>query len=790
VKSMALGLSDQEIREVRLFLQGTTGCVPVDLFGNALHRVVPEVLQLQDWGRNVLKDLTQEADRLNDADAHAVCPGARVRVHGLQSAAGSKLNGSEGVVEKWDAATCRWVVKVGAAVKSVRDEHLEATSPGAATAVLSASSSDTIAIYRLLCTDGVTAVLESKFQSLLKRLLPGLAETDHKRLFLLLPKCPDGKIDVPEALSQLASSFKGGEQTLHLGQTLPQGTTLLGGRATGIGGASPSKLVPGRLNPGPPVGPGARHATPAWGPSPMKTAMPSSPLSPTRVPGSVGSPRGGATPNMSPGPSMMLGVGNASGSSSRAEAVLLRLAQRLFGRARAPGPGIDVLRLFSARPDAISLDEFMDAVSVLPVGISRAEVQSVFTYIRSSGEAWLPFVQLMSAAESANSGGVPVEAAGLEQIDVKRLAPALQRFELAGGRALPQEFRVALMQAEPYMTHSQMDWLALLTDKDGEGRLLPGSLLSRLGVGGPARPEPMVRGNIPPRPPPVSSKASVAPGAPQLLVVSAVLGRVRGRLFRAGPQLTLASVLSLFDIADAGNRQQGAMVSRDLLGVLLGNLCLGISVAEADELVGALAAGGSKRVGDDGSVQINLLYDLMDKAGEPEMDNLVMELREAAQRRLSGRGMQIASALGAAAGDWISEVEFRRGLKSALADSGLVPKSTASDEEEQFLLLAEKNAVGHIYWKLFAQECCGWIDIEQISELGEEPPSPTRKVRPGAAAALSVSQQSWRSSKAAEKGDKSGRSVIVQSGKGYSDPPMSPSSMQSKRSLCCLRRRS
>jgi len=213
-------------------------------------------------------------------------------------------------------------------------------------------------------------------------------------------------------------------------------------------------------------------------------------------------------------------------------------------------------------------------------------------------------------------------------------------------------------------------------------------------------------------------------------------------------------------------------------------------VAEADELVGALAAGGSKRVGDDGSVQINLLYDLMDKAGEPEMDNLVMELREAAQRRLSGRGIQIASALGAAAGDWISEVEFRRGLKSALADSGLVPKSTASDEEEQFLLLAEKNAVGHIYWKLFAQECCGWIDIEQISELGEEPPSPTRKVRPGAAAALSVSQQSWRSSKAAEKGDKSGRSVIVQSGKGYSDPPMSPSSMQSKRSLCCLRRRS
>ncbi|CAK0908808.1 unnamed protein product, partial [Prorocentrum cordatum] len=75
-------------------------------------------------------------------------------------------------------------------------------------------------------------------------------------------------------------------------------------------------------------------------------------------------------------------------------------------------------------------------------------------------------------------------AAGLERVSRAKLGPALHRLsEAGGGRASPQDFRVALMQAEPYLTHSQLEWLVALTDKDGEGRLFPRSLLARLGDG-------------------------------------------------------------------------------------------------------------------------------------------------------------------------------------------------------------------------------------------------------------------------------------------------------------------
>ena len=63
VISMALGLSDQEIREVRSFLQGTHSYVPVDMFGDALHRVFPEVQQLEDWAKSLLGELAQKASQ-------------------------------------------------------------------------------------------------------------------------------------------------------------------------------------------------------------------------------------------------------------------------------------------------------------------------------------------------------------------------------------------------------------------------------------------------------------------------------------------------------------------------------------------------------------------------------------------------------------------------------------------------------------------------------------------------------------------------------------------------------
>lgn len=746
VISMALGLSDQEIREVRTFLQGTHSHVPVDMFGDALHRVFPEVQQLEDWAKSLLGELAQKASQVEDSKSREVFPGAQVRIHSLQSALGAKLNHCEGVVESWNAATCRWQVRItGVGTKAIRDENLEPLNPGGSGGggVRSdANGSDTIAIYRLLCQDGVTAVHESDFQAVVQRLVPQNQE-QLKKFFWLLPKCPDGKVDVPEALAQLERGF---DQTLRAGQALPGGAKV-----------SAPKLMPTLSPQGGPQG--------GLGP-PNFVAGPG-----------AGKPR-------RPGPSPANPAPAQAGHNARGEAALLRLSQHLLGR-RSPGPGVDILRLFARNPDVATLEEVMEAVSVFPLGISRAEVQSVFAQIRGCGTGTLPLSQLATAAEAACSAGVPFEAAGLEQIDSKRLAPALQRL---GNRASQQEFRVAVMQAEPYMTHAQMEWLSELTDKDGEGRLLPQTLLPRLGVpGASARAEPLSWNNVPPRPP--KPFRSVAHSLPQVLVLATLMWRVRQRLF-LGTQLTLGSLLGLFDIADGSNRQQAesAMINRELLGSLLGHLRLSISVAEADELLAAIAASGRRRSGDSGCVPVALLYDMVDRAGQPEMETMVLELREAARQRLWSKASCFTSVAGSS--DLLPEVDFRRALKAAMAEFWAIPGSLPEDDEDRLVLLAEKDAEGRVLWRAFVQAFCGGLELDQMSEITEEPlASPTIKGKGRTPAGANVpvagvSQQSWRTTKAAQKTE--GRSVVTS--KGQVDPPLSP--QNPKRGYCCLRRRS
>jgi hypothetical protein len=561
----------------------------------------------------------------------------------------------------------------------------------------------------------------------------------------LLPKCPDGKVDVPEALAQLERGF---DQTLHAGNQTPLG---------GFNTKTPAvpKLMP-TLNPGPPMGGKHRHG-----------------LAPTPSPVAAQARQGPA------------------GHHARGEAVLLRLSQRLLGKPRSPGPGVEVFRLFARNPDVVTLEEVMEAVSVLPLGISRAEVQSVFAQVRGCGTGTLPLSQLTTAAEAACNAGVPLEAAG--QIDAKRLGPALQRL---GARASQQEFRVALMQAEPYMTHNQMEWLSELTDKDCEGRLLPPSLLPRLGIGPSGRAEPLSWNTVPPRPPAAKGIRSVAHSLPQVLVLATLLYRIRQRLF-VGSQLTLGSLLGLFDVADGSNRQlaESAVINRDLLGSLLGHLRLSISVAEADELLAAIAATGGKRSGDSGCVQVALLYDMVDRAGQPEMETMVLELRDAVRQRLWSKASCFTSVAGSA--ELLSEPDFRRALKAAMAESWAMPGSLPEDDEDRVVLLAEKDAEGRVLWRTFVQAFCGGIELDQMSEITEEPPaSPTKGksrtpggLQVGTASVNGVnagmSAQSWRSQKAAQKME--GRSVV--SSKGQADTPLSPQS-RPKRGFCCFRRRS
>ena len=218
-------------------------------------------------------------------------------------------------------------------------------------------------------------------------------------------------------------------------------------------------------------------------------------------------------------------------------------------------------------------------------------------------------------------------------------------------------------------------------------------------------------------------------------------------------------------------------------------------MAEADELLAAIAATGGKRSGDSGCVQVALLYDMVDRAGQPEMETMVLELRDAVRQRLWSKASCFTSVAGSA--ELLSEPDFRRALKAAMAKSWVMPGSLPEDDEDRVVLLAEKDAEGRVLWRAFVQAFCGGIELDQMSEITEEPPASPTKGKSRTPGCLQVdtgsvngvnagmSAQSWRSQKAAQKME--GRSVV--SSKGQADMPLSPQS-RPKRGFCCFRRRS
>merc|ERR1712113_1079790 len=308
------------------------------------------------------------------------------------------------------------------------------------------------------------------------------------------------------------------------------------------------------------------------------------------------------------------------------------------------------------------------------------------------------------------------------------------------------DFRVAIMQAEPYLTQSQMEWLINLTDKEGEGRLLPWTLLTRMNWDQASGTNAGHRGKllVPPRPV-AATRTPIAPNTKRSLVIAAVVARVRDRLFLAGPQLRLENVLHLFDVASSG------VADRLILATLLGHLRLGISHTEADELVESLMEGRS--CGYEGGVAIGSLYEKLQRAAEPEVEAPVIELREAAKQRLQGRGAAFASTARAIDyGDWLPEPEFRQCIFSAFSDDHL-----SEEEFEVFLLLAEKNAEGESRWRAFLNSYAGWQDTEPptaFESAWAAPKAPVSPKNPRGQTNLRIertdpsgTQQSWRSQK-------------------------------------------
>jgi hypothetical protein len=173
---------------------------------------------------------------------------------------------------------------------------------------------------------------------------------------------------------------------------------------------------------------------------------------------------------------------------------------------------------------------------------------------------------------------------------------------------------------------------------------------------------------------------------------------------------------------------------------------LGISVVEADEIVSALA-GGSSVSGGTSSVKLASLYDALQRAGEPEAEALVDELREVTRERYLGRGSQFVAAAEqccgprSEGGDYIRESEFRRCLAQALMDDCIQAAPIDRDDEDKAVLLAEKDAAGAVRWRYFAMTHLGCHDDDYQSDPGS--PYGNRK---GAVTAFTTSAATtWRS---------------------------------------------
>jgi Ca2+-binding EF-hand superfamily protein len=469
------------------------------------------------------------------------------------------------------------------------------------------------------------------------------------------------------------------------------------------------------------------------------------------VPGSVPSPRGNKAQALQ---MAALPGGQAALAQNRisAEVALFRLGQRLLGRADSPGPGVELLLLFS-EGEMIRPEVLMEAVTVFPLGISRPEVRDICAHLRAdispggavSGNSSIPLAMLRAAVEAASQG--PPDEVEVPRLDVGKLSQAFQQMDTGDGtgRTSLPEFRATLMNAEQYLTQSQLESLVLLTDKDGEGRLLPRTLLPRLPggsrmLGGPGSA--------------VFSSAvletesdigGVTLSLPKPLIAAVLLIRMREKLQRAGSSLTLERVLGVFEVA----RDQGATLPRNVLAAMLGQVRLGVSIAEANELI-SIFASNTNVTGGPNSVRLSGFCDLLVQASDPDTQHAVDQLRADMREKLVGRGSALAKAIAVSHDrDYISEAEFRRCLN--LAIGGHCPASRNADDEDRCIILADKDAVGCIRWKHFAQAYAGCCPLDMGLDDASAPVICSPKVfRSTAANNMASTKSSWRAAKGRE----------------------------------------
>jgi len=605
--AMHLGLSHQEIKNLFVRLQNqATQMVQVNAFAKAMNTIPHQIHDVEEWGITKLLEMGNKAGSADQSNM--VSKNAKVKITGLRNS--PQLNGLMGIATNWDPTACRWIIQLESGdLKAIKDANLEVVT-SAASSNAKGGQNSSAALYQKICGhDPSGVVAEAAFLSTLSD-NTSMNEKEKKRMVALAPKNVEGYIDVRALLAN--EKFTGGDQT---------GSTATGGATPGYGAPSSASSQQGptfRPNQGAGGAPGFKptlnqapgiQSRGGVGSGPGSYASSyagSAQSSPSRRPmnintGQAPPPPGAAAIPQTPMNQTSATMGRNSTSygfgketlptgpgSEMSAMALWRLAQRLTNT----GSNLTtILNLFCATPNRITLDELLEAISVLPIGISRVEIQRVFMSLCPGGKMGesLLIEKLNRAVQQQmdKHGQSPPNCPDdFDRINFVRIEPELLAQDAKGdGFVTSQQFRMILMQCEPYLTGSELDWILSVTDKDGDGNVEYGTFFWR------KAPE---HKYIPRWSPPqsiihqCSIQGPVAPSLPVDYVEKCLLARLKDMLDRKNVQ-DLQAVMSIFP---DGHEFLISPVHAQKLMFILSFLPFGLSKDEAVFLVNQVSPQG------------------------------------------------------------------------------------------------------------------------------------------------------------------------------------------------------
>jgi len=630
--AMHLGLSTREIQEMFKNMSVKEAIALKD-FGEYILRIPDQVKEYEEWGYEMLAEMVKQAS----STMQGVARGSQVRIQGLKNS--PHLNGMEGVCEGWDAITCRWIIRLRTGdLKSIKDANLSSTPdsmgiPQRTTEALK----DTSALYRLMCGDDPSGVLDGKrFYQVVQELLPKLTEKERQILFYLSPKNVDGFVDVRGLLS------------------------VVGDRSS------------------------RRHSTSDDPCSPVSNR---GRLGEQQREGSFGGPGGLPSPGPPPPPPMgspppTVGIGKSLGMSTGAATVdiaLYRLQRRLKEhRCKLSS----VLPLFQENKDKIYVDQLLECCSVVPLGLSRVEMQKVFNALQDNTRSVSP--EKLEKELEGHSTYSSHEDIAFERIQFVKLIMELRKLDTKDiGRVSPQDFRMVLMQTEGYLTSSELEFLIAITDKDADGNVEYLSFIQRYDARGAAKGNQVEMAKWLPH---VNMVRCICyPSIASGTVNEVLHERARRRLKACNVSLPMA--LRLLMPPDSAST-----VPIETLAKALGYFPLHLSLAEA--------AGVAHHITDN---QRQISTSLLEKKLSvvcTSLDELTLQVAE----RL---GPNILSSAPFSLGDdFMTQQHFIKCIKGILGAGADLDRVS----EDKCLLIADKNAQGRIKWKDFIrhlQSCKG-----------------------------------------------------------------------------------